>query len=343
MLKRKKSDSRLADLKSTTSNKAPDMGQVAEAPSPKPKTKTKRTKTGTRSKSRPAAPSTSSSAAAPTPQPAPAPRKRAAAPPTERPAPATQPVVQKPQEGDELVTRLDWKPMVLVILSVALLGYLLASGLSKISSTLQANQGRQTISDVWRQLLVSDVKIDGHPTALDEMGNASFPSVSMENISDKLTLHRNLRLAAALPGVKSLNLSPVNKRDIGAGVCDDSTLALAVQNFPVLDSLDLSATKVTSLTALNDLEVRELRLINTTIKHEKLPALAQFSSVTDIWVGWDFDSRNANNSIFRSPEYKAQLLNSLSKMKNLKNVYLYEMRFDNDERKKLPGVNIETL
>lgn len=315
MLKRKKKDPRLADLKSATSNKSPDMAQPTSVPEPEKRT-SRAARTGRTTRT-----------------------GRSAPPSGERPAP-NRPAPKSAKKG-WFANRPAWLPTFLAVLGIGLLAYLLASGMSRIASTLHANQERETISNVWRQLLIANVKVDGTPTALNESGEPSFPSVSMEMVTDKLSLHRNLRLAAALPGVQSLNLSPEFKRVIGGGIADDTSLALAAKNFPVLDSLDLSATKITSLTAITDMQVSELRLINATIKYEKLPQLGLLNSVTEVWIGWDFDSR-AENAVYTSPEYKQQVLVSLAKMKNLKNLFLYELKYDAEERKKLPGVNIET-
>ena len=283
----------------------------------------------------------------PTPEATPKPRSSRLKPPgriaaseTERPAP-NRPGTEEPSES-WFSKRADWLPTCLTVLGIGLLAFLLFSGMSKISSTLQANQQRETISTVWRQLLVANVKIQGSPTTLDKEGNLNFPYVSMGAVGDNLSLHRNLRLAGALPGVSSLSLSSDFKRTIGGAIADDNTLVLAAKTFPHLDSLDLSSTRVTSLLPVADLRVRELRLVNATIRQEKLMELGLLNTVTDVYIGWDFDSRVAENAIYTSPQYKQQVLDALASMPNLKHLYLYEMKFDSDQLKKLQGVSIQT-
>ncbi len=238
--------------------------------------------------------------------------------------------------------RPEWLTTLLAIIGVLLMAYMLYYGAKVIDESLKKNQEHQTIATVWRQLLAADVNIIGTPTDLDELGNPRFPSLSFENTRSKLGLHRNLRLAAVLPGIRNISLAPADTQEIGTGFADDSTLEILGMYFTNLDVLDLSSTKVTTLQPIDDISIRRLKIFNAPIRREKLATLQLCKSVTDLWIGWHNDARR-DNAIFFSDAYREKVLEVLSKMPNLKNLYIREMKFDREEQELLPGINIVEL
>lgn len=235
-----------------------------------------------------------------------------------------------------------FKKLVYFLAGLAVL-YFVYFCVQSINNTLKQNQRNEAITTVWRQLLSSNTTIQGTPTILDESGSPNFPSISFESSRTRADLHRNLRLATALPGVRSMDVSPESTGILGGGVADDTTLMLVAANFNNLDMLSLSGTRVTSLEALAETSVRELRLVNTTIKREKLGSLEFVDGVTDLWIGWNPDPRNPDHEIFRSPLYKQRMIDAIKRMPNLQNLYVYRLSFTTEERKELGQLNIKSL
>ena len=267
-------------------------------------------------------------------------------PPT-RPQPGKQKTKVKRTTGSRLrghTSRPDWlKPFAIVMLGLGLL-YFAYSLVSSVNQTLKQNQRNAAISDVWRQLLTYNATISGSPTDLDETGTPSFPYISFEGAESKSELHRNIRLSTALPGIQSIGLSPESTRLIGRGYADDDSLVLIAQNYPALDTLSLSGSRITTLEPLADLQIRELRIVNTPIKREKLSTLELIPSITDLWLGWEPDIRDPDQAVFTTETYKLRLIESLSRMKNLRNLYVFNIAFDQEDLKKLPaGLNIKNL
>ena len=269
--------------------------------------------------------------------------------------PSIAPIRKEPEPAEETETknrkrfsitapfkwanRPEWLKPIFAVVSVALGGFLLFNGTKVIDSTLQKNQEHQTIATVWQQLLAADVNVVGSPTKFDEFGNPSFPYISFESVRDRRAIHRNLRLAGALPGVTTISLAPSDTTEIGTGFADDSTLEVLAVNFRTLDMLDLSSTKVTTLQPIDDMNIRRLKLINAPIRQEKLAGLQMFTTVTDLWLGWHNDARR-QNAIFQSDAYKDDLVAELAKMPNLTTLYLKELKLSREQAEILGNVKI---
>ncbi|NNE00328.1 MAG: hypothetical protein HKN47_23665 [Pirellulaceae bacterium] len=236
-----------------------------------------------------------------------------------------------------------WLKSALIALGVFALLFFVYSCFKSVNDTLKQNQRNDAITDVWRQLLIANATISGTPTNLNEDGVPSFPFISFEASRSKLDIHRNVRLATALPGIRSIGLSPESTRYIGRGHADDSTLKLVAANFRSLDSLSLSGTKVTTLEPLADVQLRELKIINAPIKRDKLASLELLRTVSDLWIGWEADIRDPDQQVFVSESYKRRLIEVLGRMPNLKNLYLYNVTFTTEELKLLPNINMRDL
>lgn len=231
--------------------------------------------------------------------------------------------------------RPEWLTTFFAAIAVGLFAYLMYFGIQTIQDTLNQNQQHQTIATVWRQLLSADVNVIGTPTDLDEKGDPSFSAISFHHTRSKRDLHRNLRLAAALPGIRNIDLAPEVAREIGTGFADDTTLEVVATYFTDLDSLDLSSTKVTTLQPIADIAVRQLKIINAPIRREKLASLQLCTAVTDLWVGWHNDARR-DNADYVSEGYKERMLDVVSKMTNVRNLYIYEMVLTPEQQEVLP-------
>ncbi|WP_146594842.1 hypothetical protein [Novipirellula galeiformis] len=204
---------------------------------------------------------------------------------------------------------------------------------------MKRNQHHQAITDVWRQLLMSNVAVTGTPTKLSETDLPVFPSVAFQSVRSSQELNRNLRLAAVLPGIRRIDLSPESTRQIGGGHADDSTLGIIANNFTSLDSLDLSGTMITTLKPIEDLRIRELKIINSTVRPDNLSSLKYIESVTDLWIGWYGNSQDAD-AIYFSDAYRARVVDALAGMKGLKTVHYFEMTFTKEEKEQLTHLNL---
>ncbi|MGB7347446.1 MAG: hypothetical protein WBD20_24710 [Pirellulaceae bacterium] len=233
------------------------------------------------------------------------------------------------------------KKFFFVALAASLL-YFVYGCVQSVNQTLQRNQQNDAITDVWRQLLLANTNISGTPTQLDENGQPRFPTIEFQHSRSKQDLHRNLRLAAALPGVRALGLQAESTRMIGRGFADDETVSLVIANFPSLDSIDVSGTKVTALEPLTNLNLRELKMINAPIRREKLADLALLK-ITDLWIGWEPDSRDPEQELFASQSYRAQVIKVIARMPNLQNLFLYNLSFTKEELEQLPQLNMNSL
>ena len=232
-----------------------------------------------------------------------------------------------------------WTEVFLAACGVLLLAGIIFFAASMLSDTLRRNQQLQSTTDAWRQLLDANVAVTGSPTKLDQNGMPRFPWVSFENVHSQLELHQYLRLATALPGIQRVSLAPESTRYIGRGHADDATLQILADNFKELDSLDLSGTNITTLKPIEPVKVRELKIINATIKLDNLSTLQWCSTVSELWVGWHGNVQDTE-TIYFSDIYKQRLVKAMSKMKSLNTVHLYEMTLEKEERDKLPGVNL---
>ncbi|WP_345683934.1 hypothetical protein [Novipirellula caenicola] len=235
--------------------------------------------------------------------------------------------------------RPEWLTTFLAAFGVFLVALVIYGASHEISSTLKRNQHHQAITDVWRQLLVSNVAVSGSPTRIVEADLPVFPSVSFQAVRSPLELNRNLRLAAALPGIRRIDLSPESTRFIGGGHADDSTLEILGRSFRELDSLDLSGTAISTLKPIESLKVRELRIINSTIKPDNLSSLKYFDSVTDLWVGW-YGNAQDGDSIFLSDAYRARVVDAMAEMKGLKSIHHVDMAFTKEQREQLSRFNL---
>ncbi|WP_372717101.1 hypothetical protein [Novipirellula sp.] len=235
--------------------------------------------------------------------------------------------------------RPEWLTTFLAAFGVLLMAYVVYGASREISSTLKRNQHHQTITDVWRQLLVSNVAISGTPTRIVDADLPSFPSISFPAVRSSQELNRNLRLAAALPGIRRIDLSPESTRLVGGGHADDSTLEILGRNFHDLDSLNLSGTAISTLKPIEDLKVRDLRIVNSTIKPDNLSSLKYFDSVTDLWIGW-YGNAQDGDSIFFSDAYRARVVDAMAEMKGLQSIHYVEMAFTKEEREQLSRFNL---
>ena len=64
--------------------------------------------------------------------------------------------------------------------------------------------------------------------------------------------------------------------------------------------------------------LRELRIVNTPIKREKLGTLEMIPSITDLWLGWEPDPSDRDQEVFSTKTYKLRLVETLSRMPNLR-------------------------
>ena len=229
------------------------------------------------------------------------------------------------------------------ILALAAVCYTAYWGVTSVNATLQKNQQQRAITDVWRQLLLANVTIEGTPMQFNKMGSSEFPSVSFEHARSKQELHRNLRLAAALPGIKDIGLTPISTRTIGSGFCDDETLQLVVDKFPDIRTLNLSGSRVTMLESAVDLPIVELNLVNVPIKRDKLSTLQLFSSVETLNIGWDQGSRDPEHEVFYTKTYRKRLLEVISRMPSLRDLNLYEMTLTGEELKEMSGIKVMNI
>ncbi|WP_442510095.1 hypothetical protein SH528x_001701 [Novipirellula sp. SH528] len=235
--------------------------------------------------------------------------------------------------------RPEWLTTFLAGMGVLLIAFMIYIASSGISATLKRNQNHQAITDVWRQLLVSNVAVSGSPTKVVDADLPSFPSIAFQAVRSPLELNRNLRLATALPGIRRIDLSPESTRFIGRGHADDSTLEILGRNFRELDSLDLSGTAITTLKPIEELKVRDLRIINSTIRPDNLSSLKYFDTVTDLWIGWYGNVQESDN-IYFSDAYRGRVVDAMAEMKGLKTIHYFEMSFTKEEREQLSRFNL---
>ena len=142
-----------------------------------------------------------------------------------------------------------------------------------------------------------------------------------------------------LPGIQRLDLAPSSTRYIGRGFANDSTLRIVAQNFRSLDLLDLSGTSVTTLKPIEEVSIRELKIMNATIRPDNLSSLQWFDEVTDLWVGWNGKSSN-DDDIYFTDSYKNRLLDAVGKMDSIRNLHLFELSLSKEDREKIPDVNL---
>ncbi len=235
--------------------------------------------------------------------------------------------------------RPEWFTTFLAALGVGLIAYMVYYAAGTVTATMKRNQNHQTITDVWRQLLMSNVAVSGNPTRLNDADTPLFPSVSFSALRSEAEVHRSLRLTAVLPGIRRIDLSPESTRFIGRGLANDSTLQILANNFKEIDVLDLSGTNITTLKPIEEVQIRELKIINTTLKPDNLTSLTYFTNITDLWVGWHGNTQESD-PIYFSDIYRSRLVEAMSGMKGLRNVHYYEMNFTKEEREKLSGINL---
>lgn len=329
---RKKKDPRLADI-SSGSNAAPDM-PVAKPVEPVKK-KTMQERLAERRKNQPPA-----DVANPIPV---------------KPLP-TKPVAKSELDEDDLPpavrrrrrmrwsNRPEWVTPLLTAAVVSLFAYLIYFGIQTFDERLSRNQRLSVFTDVWQQLLQNDVAVEGTPSTADG-SDPVFPYLGFDAVNDRQAINQNLRLAATLPGVTEIRLSPPASHDaIAQAKADLSTLRIIASNYPNLTSLDLNSTSVNELEILYSLKLKTLRVVNTPIPREKLGTLALMKSVTDLHIGWTRATRNPDHKSFFTEGYRERLIDAIAELKELKNLYTLDLNLTEEEKRRLPpGVTYRTL
>jgi hypothetical protein len=225
----------------------------------------------------------------------------------------------------------------------ALLGTL--AGSLGTSGTIQARadkaQQRQLLAQSIDRLLAAGADVRGDLSLAPTSESYRFPRVNFSDITSTREMRKAVRIAAALPGITQLSFfNPLNQTSL-ASPADESVLAAVAEHFPILDTLDLSCSNISSFQAYEGKSVRHLKIVNTPLIMESFTSLKFINGITELSIGWP-DRTIPKDHLLRTDSFRKGLVDSLATMIDLKKINLYDLNLDKDDREKLAKFEITT-
>ncbi|MBB3208315.1 hypothetical protein FHS27_004143 [Rhodopirellula rubra] len=226
-----------------------------------------------------------------------------------------------------------WIQMVVACFAGALFGGYAAST-AAISKQEQSAQ-RQMVSSSMDHFIKLGGEIIRQPDSVSDEGLPVISKLGFYAIESRYRLQQAIFCGGSFGDIRQLDFAPLGANKVGAGIVDGNVLKVIARNFPNVEYLDVSHCDVTELAPIQNMKnVHILKILNNPIEYAELQGFRQLDSVTELWVGWP-DPKLDSDSLYRNLEVRKTMLQSIAEMKNLKKLYLFDMRLRESERKLL--------
>ena len=231
-----------------------------------------------------------------------------------------------------------WIQMIVACFAGALFGGYAAST-AAISKQEQSAQRQLAVGSMDHFIRLGG-EIIRQPGVVSADGLPVIRRLGFYAIDNRYHLQQAVFCGAGFGDVRELDFSPIGVNRVGAGIVDGTILRVIGRNFPNVEYLDVSHCNVNDLAAIQNMKsLRVLKILNNPIEYAELQAFRQIDSVTELWIGWPAPDL-ASDSIYLNLDVRKAMLQSISEMKNLKKLYLYDMRLRDTDRKLLEGIEV---
>ncbi|MFG0291168.1 MAG: leucine-rich repeat domain-containing protein [Rhodopirellula sp. JB044] len=231
-----------------------------------------------------------------------------------------------------------WIQMVVACFAGALFGGYAAS--SAAISKQEESAQRQLVSGAMDHFIRLGGEIIREPDAITKDGLPMIGKLGFYAIDSRYRLQQAIFCGGTFENVSKIDFAPIGANRVGAGILDANVLRVAARNFPQTEYLDVSHCDLTELAPIQNMKnVRVLKILNNPLEYSELQSFRQLDSVTELWVGWP-DPKLESDSLYRNLDVRKTMLQSIADMKNLKKLYLFDMRLRESERKILEKLEV---
>ncbi|MCM2371209.1 leucine-rich repeat domain-containing protein [Aporhodopirellula aestuarii] len=231
-----------------------------------------------------------------------------------------------------------WIQMVVACFAGALFGGYAASTVA-VSKHEQTTQ-RQMRSSMMDHFMKLGGEIIRKPDVVSTNGLPAINRLGFYAIDSRYRLQQAIFCGGSFEDVRQLDFAPIGANRVGAGIADGDTLKVVARNFPNVEYLDVSHCDVAELAPIQKMKnVRVLKIMNNPLEYAELQGFRHLDSVSELWVGWP-DPKLDSDSLYRNLDVRKTMLQSIAEMKNLKKLYLFDMRLRETERKILESIEV---
>jgi hypothetical protein len=225
----------------------------------------------------------------------------------------------------------------------ALIGSLLGAVLTQNTTQVRIDrsQQRQLFAQSLDRLVAVGADVQGDISLSPTKEAYSFSRVNFSDVPSTRDMRKAVRVAATLPGVMQLSFFNPLEPNTSSGIADESVMAAVAANFPALDTLDVTATRISSFQSLEGRNIRHLKIVNTPLILESFTSLKFINGVSELSIGWP-DRTLPKDHMLRTELFRKTLIEAISTMIDLKKINLYDFNLDKEDREKWAKFEIVT-